>query len=78
MTLPEQTRIVIDPLRSASGLRETVLHEVLHAAIWTYGIDAEGVTDEEELVGPLASAVLDVLRRNSALALALMEPDEEA
>lgn len=68
-------------LRGPDGLaedkvRETLLHETLHAIIGTSRVwpfdDHEG--REEELVSTLAPLLLDTLRRNPGLVESLMSP----
>lgn len=71
---PAQADIVVDPNRPDRALRETVLHEGLHAAAWTYSIDMAG--RDEEIIGPLASAVLDMMRSNPELVNYLMGEDD--
>lgn len=74
-TRPERTDIIVDPDRSEQGLRETILHEAIHAAVWTYGIDCDH-NDEESVVAPLASAILDIIRRNPKVLEFLLSEDE--
>lgn len=78
VTFPSQLEICVDPDRPEQGIRETLLHEVLHAVIWTVGIDAGDDDEEEVLVAQLSTAILDVLRRNKALVRYLTALDEDA
>lgn len=79
-THPNDLTIWIDPDRPEQALRETVLHELLHAVVSTFDIrvpysmgDDDGFSREERLVASLSSPLLDVLRRNPPLTGWLLE-----
>lgn len=60
--------IHIEPDQAASQMRDTLLHEVLHAVANMTALDGEwGDEREEETILRLAPALLDVLRRNPRL-----------
>lgn len=83
ITFTERTEIVLNPDQAASQLRDTVLHELLHAVC-----DDVGLTDyrdapkdsvlsqelEERVVRALAGGVLALLRRNPRLVTYLTAP----
>lgn len=72
ITRPEKIDIVVDPERPERAIAETLLHEVLHACAWTYGVDW-GNAAEESVIAPLSSAVLDMMRRNPVMMHYLIE-----
>jgi hypothetical protein len=55
--------------QSASQIRETFLHEILHACFWNAGLTADvgGPDDEEKLINKLAPRVLAMMRDNKGL-----------
>ncbi len=60
--------IHIEPDQARSQMRDTLLHEVLHAVANMTALDGEwGDEREEEVILRLAPALLDVLRRNPRL-----------
>jgi hypothetical protein len=60
--------IHIEPDQARSQMRDTLLHEVLHAVANMTALDGEwGAEREEEVILRLAPALLDVLRRNPRL-----------
>ncbi len=78
--------IMIDPDRPATALRDTFVHEMLHAIHWTVNVDAllntamrNGPDDanvahlEESLTGLMCTIMLDTLRRNPDVVKWLME-----
>lgn len=67
-------RIVLNPQQGADQLRDSMLHELLHAVIRGHGLgelsEGDAVLDparEERVVSVVASVLLDVLRRNPRL-----------
>lgn len=77
-TYGDRARIELDPDVPLSLLRETVLHELLHAA-WdctALRIEPGLVGAEERIVTSLAPIVLDALRRNPQL-VALLFGEEQ-
>ena len=62
-TIPTKRLILIDSTQDRECMADTLLHEVLHAAMHT---QATGLTDEaeERVCGTLAPALLSVLRGN--------------
>lgn len=71
--LPAQ-EIIVHPTQGPSQLRDTVLHEVLHACAAVAGgpIPQE---DEERFVRPVATVLLGVLRDNPKLVAFLTAVD---
>lgn len=63
---PRYERITIEPDQKGNFLRDTLLHEVLHACLFAA---AGGMTtdEEERLVASLTPVLLDTLRRNPGL-----------
>lgn len=48
-------------------MRDSLLHEVLHAIVFTYGIQMGSEENQEAIVKTLTPALLDVLRSNPEL-----------
>lgn len=72
-----QTRILLRPDQSPSCMRDTLLHECLHAVFEMTGIATEvGPDDEEKFVRRLTPAILDMLRSNAPLLACLVAADE--
>ena len=68
LTEPVSQLIHIDPTLAASQMRDTVLHEVLHACLSLIGADEFlSPSKEERLVRALSPALLQVLRDNPKL-----------
>lgn len=64
----EQLTIIVDPAIAPAMLRDTVLHETLHAIADVTGLGHEwGVEKEETIIRRLSPVLLDVIRRNPAL-----------
>jgi hypothetical protein len=64
----ERLVIRLHPDRHEMIIRETLLHEILHACASVAGLDHElGAELEEKVVRRLAPVLLDVLQRNSKL-----------
>jgi hypothetical protein len=66
------TRIVVNPAQSATQLRDSVVHELLHAIMHNTGLtgyDDAPLDDSlaERVARALSPAVYDLLQRNSAL-----------
>ena len=83
-TFPSRTEIVVSPAQASSQLRDTVLHELLHAICDDVGLsdyrDApkDSVLSqevEERVVRALTPAVLALLRRNPRLVTYLLAAD---
>lgn len=73
-------RIVVHPGQARTQLRDTLLHEALHALLDTAGLTAPGTyltlhdhDDQERLIASLSPLLLDTLRRNPALLTFLLE-----
>lgn len=67
-------RIIIDPSQAPRAMRDTTLHETLHAITDLVGLRAELTTDEEEqFVTRVSPALLDVLQRNPDLVAFLVD-----
>lgn len=61
----DRATITIDPDQPADVLRESLMHEALHALTAFTGLAGEISRDQEErLVNRLAPALLDTMRRN--------------
>lgn len=59
--------------QSADQMRDTMLHEVIHAVVrLTYQEKAFAKNDDEDAVGAIATHLLDTLRRNPELAAYLL------
>lgn len=73
--------IVLNPDQHAHQMRDTVLHEVLHAICDQLGVNKGGAAAlldfdaEERLVSSLSPILLDTLRRNPHLHEYLLRPD---
>lgn len=65
----EQSKIRIKEGMEAREKLNTLLHEILHAAIYTYGLkkDFKDDEDEERLVNALGNGLTEVLVRNKEL-----------
>lgn len=76
-TVPGKCRIGIDTTQHPSQLRDTVWHEVMHAAFYEGGLTTVIPEDEKEetLVRILSTITLYVLRRNPELVDLLLEED---
>lgn len=73
---PEQQTITLRPSIAPMCLRDTLLHEVLHAICDMTGIAKDlGAEEEEKAVNRLGPALLDTLRRNPALVTFLTEQE---
>jgi hypothetical protein len=64
--------IYIDPDQSEQNKRDTLWHEIMHAALWVTGMEMrmrnkENIPTEEELVRALSTVQLQVLRENPGL-----------
>lgn len=75
-------RIVIHPGQARTQLRDTLLHETLHAILDGAGMANDGVSvslpgDEELVVSRLSPLLLDTLRRNPDLVAVLLEDADE-
>lgn len=69
-TTPRRTEIKVNPNQSPASMRDTVLHELLHAVCSESGMShAMGVSDddEERMIRILTPMLLQVLRRNPRL-----------
>lgn len=68
VTQMDQLTIIVDPDRPEDAIRLTVLHELLHAMWWVYSIpilkELDEADNEENIVGSLSSALLEIFRRN--------------
>ena len=71
---PTAARIVLHPGMADSRARQVMVHELLHAAIFSAGL---GLTDEveEPIVRALEGPVLQILRDNPALVKWLTDKD---
>ncbi len=69
----DELLIALDARLPASRQRETLLHEVLHAAWGSTSLRSTGAHEHEEVVvDALAPVLLDALRRNPALVAFLL------
>jgi hypothetical protein len=72
----DEQYILIDPELGATVMRETMLHEILHAVWHQTELDNRYSNDEEEkIVWTLAPRLLALIRENPDLMTFLMEPD---
>lgn len=78
LCVPEQEQIFLDPAMSAGTLRETLVHEIIHAVV--HDVSASGAAPvfdddlEERVCSVLAPRLLDTLRRNPRLATYITAP----
>ncbi len=75
-------RITVDARLPAGQVRDTLLHEVLHACWYAVGgfderPDESERDREERYVARLSPVLLDTLRRNAGLAAFLVAPDDD-
>lgn len=68
--------IVLDADQAPGSLRDTLLHECLHAVLDYTGLAYE-IDNDEALVRRLAPALLDLLRRNPPLVKALLSDRDD-
>lgn len=80
LTIPERLLIVISPNRPEDALKQTLVHETLHAINWTYNIifvaldpKSEEHEREETYVSVMSSPLLDTLKRNPQVTAWLLE-----
>lgn len=66
-----QERIVIDKTYAPGYVRDTHLHEALHAVIHVYSLD-DMIRDEEEFVSRFTPALIALLRDNPQLVRLLL------
>lgn len=71
LTIHSELRIIIEDGLNDQFLKDTVLHEILHALCYTHNIDVPFSMEEkdrdereEKLVAALSTALLDVMQRN--------------
>lgn len=74
MTTPHLERIVVDNSQRGGFMRDTVLHEALHACLFATGLNL-GDGEEERLVAALSPVLLAALRDNPALVAYLRSDD---
>lgn len=77
----DQLQIILNSKLPTSMVRETVLHELLHACLDVQGVNVgdKPLLDDDEherLVRGLSPILLDVLRRNRDLAAFLLAEDD--
>lgn len=75
-TDPVKLTIVIDTDLPSGQIRDSVLHETLHAVVYTAGKWEKGIA-EEQAIARFCPLLLDTLRRNPALVAYLMADDDE-
>jgi hypothetical protein len=68
-------QIMVDAELPVAQVRDTVLHEVLHAVTWTVGGWRKG-DGEDDYIGRVSPILLDTLRRNPQLVAYLTAEDE--
>lgn len=69
ITKKAQELITLHKDQSPGNMRDTLLHELLHAAC-----HASGAPDDETAIRALSGTLVDMLRRNPALVAFLVEP----
>lgn len=68
-------RLLVNTALAADQVRDTLLHETLHALAFLSGLSSEwGSEKEEAVVRRLSPLLLDVLRRNPDLVAYLVAP----
>ena len=58
---PLEQRIYVNPRQGPDMAKDTLLHEVLHALLMPLCLGSE---EEERIVAPLSTGLLDVIQRN--------------
>jgi hypothetical protein len=73
-TLPQEHRILVHEKRPLDGIKETLLHEIIHCINHVYALEVPHCLSEESahvreerLVASLAPALLDTMQRNKKL-----------
>ena len=66
LTINRDHRIIVGTDQSDLASKDTLLHELLHAVMWTSGAFRH-VGDEEQVVTVMATCLLGVLRDNPEL-----------
>lgn len=66
---PKEQRIYLDPTQGPDMLADTLLHELMHAALIPLDLDEDL---EERAVSVAATSLLDTLRRNPKLVTFLL------
>lgn len=74
VTTPHLERIVLEPSQRGNFLRDTFLHEVIHACLFVSGVNVAEL-DEERLVAALSPVLLAALRDNPAMLTYLLATD---
>ena len=76
--LPVQQSIIVSSDQAKGQLRDTLMHEVMHAVYSETGLGAiiKGDDDEETVVRLLTTGFLQVLRANPQFAKLLTEKDK--
>lgn len=64
----DKQRILVCPGVTTRHEAVILMHELLHAVLWTHEIRPSEDHDEEQLVRTLAPALVDLFKRNPALA----------
>ena len=72
--LPSRGKVLLAEIDSPDYLAETLLHEVLHAVIFSCGLRDLG-DDEERVVATMTPTLLDTLRRQPELVAYLLDPE---
>lgn len=67
-----QAKLFVNKDQTQDQLRDTVLHEVLHAICFNYGVQTGTEEEEEALIKTLTPVLLDVLCRNPELVALLL------
>jgi len=79
-THPDTLNIYIDDTRPLVALQNTLVHELLHALLWTYNIPTpveEGRDKEEEFVSRMDTPLLLLLKENPVVFEWLQRKPEE-
>lgn len=59
--------ILLNENQTGDMIRDSLVHEILHVLLWSYGIDLGSPEQEEAVVKTLAPVLLEVLCNNSEL-----------
>lgn len=70
-----QAKILVMKGQTKDQLRDTVLHEVLHAICFNYGVPTTDDETEEAILKTLTPVLLDVLCRNPELVDLLLDKE---
>lgn len=71
----DKATILLNDNQTGDMIRDSLLHELLHVLLWSYGINLGSPEQEEAVVKTLAPVLLDVLCNNTDLLSVLLGDD---